>query len=136
MLQLTQLTHKNQPFIWSLDAAKAFESLKWAFTTTPILAHVDPTKRGFILEVDASNFALGSVLSQTGDDGELHLVAFHSQKFEVAKINFEIHDKELLAIVDSFQQWRHFLEGSSQQIIVYNDHKNLPYFQNARILSR
>ena len=57
---------------------------------------------------------------KTGDDGQLHPVAFHSRKFEVAEINYEIHDKELLAIVDSFQQWPHFLEGSSQQIIVYN----------------
>ena len=56
VLPLTQLTHKDQPFIWSLDAAEAFESLKQAFTTAPILAHVDPTKR-FILEADASNFA-------------------------------------------------------------------------------
>ena len=62
MLPLTQLTHKDQPFIWSSDAAEAFESLKRAFTTAPILAHVDPTKR-FILEADAFDFALGSVLS-------------------------------------------------------------------------
>ena len=112
---------------------EAFESLKRAFTS-PILAHVDP-KKGFILKVDVSDVALGSVLSQTGDDGQLHPIAFHSRKFEAAEINYEIHDKELLAIVDSFQQWRHFLEGSSQQIIVYNDHKNLTYFQNARVLS-
>ena len=98
---LTQLTQKVQPFIWSSDAAEAFESLKQAFTTTPILAHVDPTKR-FILEADASNFALRSVLSQTGDDERLHLVAFHSRKFEATEMNYEIHDKELLAIVDSF----------------------------------
>ena len=69
----------------------------------PILAHVDPTKR-FTLEADASDFALGSVLSQTKDDGQLHLVAFHSRKFEAAEINYEIHVKELLTIVDSFQQ--------------------------------
>ena len=135
VLPLTQLTQKNQPFIWSTSANLAFEGLKHAFTSAPILMHVDPTKR-FILEADASDFALGSVLSQTGDDSKLHPVAFHSRKFEAAEINYEIHDKELLAIVDSFQQWRHFLEGSSQQIIVYNDHKNLTYFQSARVLSR
>ena len=61
VLPLTQLTHKNQPFIWNSKATEAFESLKRAFTTTPILAHVDPKKR-FILEADASDFALGSVL--------------------------------------------------------------------------
>ena len=113
MLPLTQLTHKDQPFIWSSDVAEAFECLKRAFTTAPIIAHVDPTKH-FILEADASDFALGSVLSQTGDDGQLHPVAFHSRKFEAVEINCEIHEKELLAIVDSFQEWRNFLEGSSQ----------------------
>ena len=58
--------------------------------------HVNPMRR-FILEADASDFALGSVLSKISDDGELHPVAFHSRKFEAAEINYEIHDKELLA---------------------------------------
>ena len=95
VLPLTQLTQKDQ--LWSSDAAEAFESLKRAFTTAPILADVDPTKR-FILEADASDFALGSILSQNGDDGQLHPVAFHSRKFEADEINYEIHDKELLAL--------------------------------------
>ena len=135
VLPLTQLTHKNQPFIWNSSAAEAFESLKHAFTSAPILIHVDQDKP-FILEADASDFALGSVLSQPKENGLLYPVAFHSRKFEAAEINYEIHDKELLAIVDSFEHWRHFLEGSPHQIIVYNDHKNLTYFQNARVLNR
>ena len=101
-----------------------FESLKKAFTLAPILAHVDPEKP-FIIEADASDFALSSILSQQGDDEKLHPVAFHSRKFDAAEINYEIHDKELLAIVDSFTQWRHFLEGFSHQVTVFSDHKNL-----------
>ena len=112
MLPLTQLTQKNQPFLWNTSAELAFEGLKHAFTSAPNLMHVDPTKR-FILEADASTFALGSLLSQTGDDSKLHHVAFQTGKFEAAEINYEIHDKELLAMVDSFQQWRHCLEGCS-----------------------
>ena len=135
VLPLTQLTHKNQPFIWNSSAAEAFESLKHAFTSAPILIHANQDKP-FILEADASDFALGSVLSQPNENGLLYPVAFHSRKFEAAEINYEIHDKELLAIVDSFEHWRHFLEGSPHQIIVYNDHKNLTYFQNARVLNR
>ena len=87
----------------------------------------------FILE--ASDFALGSVLSQPNENGLIYPVAFHSRKFEAAEINYEIHDKEILAIVDSFEHWPHFLEGSPHQIIVYNDHKNLTYFQNAQVLN-
>ena len=89
--------------------------------------HADLSKP-FIIEADASDFALVSILSQISDDGKLHPVAFHSRKFEAAEINYEIHDKELLAIVESFVQWRHLLEGSPHQIIVYNDHKNQTYF--------
>ena len=135
VMPLTEMTRKNKPFTWSSSAAKAFENLKRAFTSAPILLHAD-LEKPFIIEADASDFAIGSILSQVGDDGKLHPIAFHSRKFEAAEINYEIHDKELLAIIDSFEQWRHLLEGSPHQIIVYNDHKNLTYFQNARVLSQ
>ena len=63
----------------------AFESLKKAFTSAPILAHVDPEKP-FIIKADASDFALGSILSQQGNDEKLHPLAFHSRKFDVAEM--------------------------------------------------
>ena len=85
-------------------ADQAFEALKKAFTTAQILIHRD-FQKPFLLESDASDFALGAVLSQSSEDGRLHPVVFHSRKFTVADINYEIHDKELLAIVDSFQEW-------------------------------
>ena len=71
ILPLTQLTQKNQSFIWTLGAAQAFMDLKKAFTSAPILAHLDPHKP-FIIEANASDFSLGSILSQQGDDGQLH----------------------------------------------------------------
>jgi len=74
------------------------------FTQAPILAHFDPI-RPVILETDASDFAIGAVLSQRDDDNRLHPVAFHSRKFQTAEINYDIHDKELLAIVDAFEHW-------------------------------
>ena len=132
ILPLTQLTKKGQVFLWSNEADMAFRHLKK--TSAPILAHVD-TSKPFIMEADASDFSLGSILSRQGDKKELHPVAFHSRKFDVAEINYEIHDKELLAIVDSFVQWQDFLEGSPHQVIVFSDHKNLPYLENARVLN-
>ena len=105
ILLLRQLTKKRKSFIWTKEADKAYEGLKKAFTFAPGLAYVDPKKQ-FIIEVDASDFVLGSILSQQGDDEKLHPVAFQSRKFDDAEINYEIHDKELLAIVDSFAQWR------------------------------
>ena len=127
---MTRLTKKDQPFSWNTQATQAFETLKKAFTTAPILLHADPTKP-FFLETDASDFALGAVLSQIGEDNLLHPVAFHSRKFSAAKINYEIHDKELLVIVDSFEEWRQFLEGALHPTTVYSDHKNLLYFMTS-----
>jgi len=131
---LTRLTCKDK-FEWGPQAEKAFQDLKMAFTTAPILVHPDFTK-AFYLETDASDFALGAVLSQMGIERKLHPVAFYSRKFSAAEINYEIHDKELLAIVDSFQEWRHFLEGAAHPVTVYTDHKNLEYFMSARVLNR
>ena len=136
ILPLTQLTEKGKSFVWSKEEGMTFVRIKKEFTSTPILAHVD-LKKLFIMEADTSDFALGSILSEQGDDEKLHPVAFHSRKFDVAEINDEIHVKELLAIiVDSFTQWRHFLEGYFHQINVFNDHKNLAYFQNSCVLNR
>jgi hypothetical protein len=81
---------------------KSFEDLKNRFTTAPILSHFDPMKT-CIVETDASDFALGAILSQKDHKGRPHPIAFHSRKFQPTEINYEVHDKDLLAIVDSFK---------------------------------
>jgi hypothetical protein len=92
--------------------------------TTPLLIHVDPFKP-FVLEANASNFVIGAVLSQLGKDNLLHLVNFHFRKFSFTKINYQIHDKKLLAIIDAFEEWCHLLEITQHEITVYSDNKNL-----------
>jgi hypothetical protein len=82
-----------------------FDTFKKAFTSTPILIHPDPAKP-FTVETDASDFALGAILSQSGIDGLLHPVTFYSQKLTSAEINYQVYDKELLAIITTFEQWR------------------------------
>jgi hypothetical protein len=82
----------------------------------------------FFLENDASDYLLGAVLSQKGKNEQLYFITFHSRKFTTPKISYEIRDKELLAIVDSFQEWRHFLEGAVHLSTIYTDYKNLEYF--------
>ena len=76
---LTALTKADAPFLWSPEAAIAFQKLKACFTTAPILCHADPTQP-FILETDASGVALGAILSQryTTDSNHLHPLAFYS----------------------------------------------------------
>ena len=101
-IPLTRLTCKDK-LDWRPLTKKVFQDLKTVFTTVPILVHPDFTK-AFYLEIDALDFALEAVLSQLGKGKKLHPIAFYSCKFFPAKINYEIHDKELLAIMDFFQE--------------------------------
>ena len=74
--------------------------MKKAFTEAPVLAYFDPS-RVVNIDTDASDFGLRSVISQKGDDSCVHLVAFHSRKLIPTEINYDVHDKELLTIVNS-----------------------------------
>ena len=80
-----------------------------------------------------SNFALGCILSQR-HEGRLHPVAFHSRKMSPAERNHDIHDKEMLVIVDAFKVSRHYCHGA-RTIPVYTDHNNLKYFMEAKTLN-
>ena len=60
--------------------------------------------RPTVIEIDASDYALGAVMSQECDDGRLHPVAFHSRRFQPAEINYDIHDKEMLAMVAALKE--------------------------------
>ncbi|MBW0474125.1 hypothetical protein O181_013840 [Austropuccinia psidii MF-1] len=94
---LTSLLKKDSPFIFNEEALSQFQILKEAFTTAPILSHFNPSLPA-IVETDASDYALGAVLSQVNDSGK-HPIAFDSCKLLSAELNYEIHDKELLGIV-------------------------------------
>ena len=110
---LTRLTRKNEPFAWTAETQLAFDTLKNAFCSAPVLAHYDPSLP-CVLETDSSDYALGAVLSQIHPpDNTIHPIAFHSRTLSPAKRNYEIYDKELNAIQDSFKHWRHYLEGAA-----------------------
>ena len=70
---------------------------------------------------------LGCILSHI-QNKRLHPVAFHSRKLSSAERNYDIHDKELLAILVAFLEWKHYLQGTEKPITVYTDHQNLQYF--------
>jgi hypothetical protein len=74
--------------------------------------------------MDAPNFAISVVLSQLGEDNLL-FISFCSRKFSLVEINYKILDRELLAILDSFEKWCHLLEKAQHKITMYLDHKNL-----------
>jgi len=94
----------------------AFEDLKTAVTTALVLMssqELDP----FRIEADSSDFATGAVLSQQSTtDGKWHPVAFYSKSLSSVERNYEIHDKEILAIIRALEEWRHFLEGATHPV--------------------
>jgi len=132
---LVQLTQKNVKFEWTTACQSAFDRLKDAFTSAPILIPFDWTKE-VILETDASDYVSAGVLSQYGDDGILRPVAFFSKKHSATECNYEIYDKELLAIIRCFEEWRPELEGSEHPIRILTDHRNLEYFTTSKLLNR
>jgi hypothetical protein len=132
---LTTMTCKDKPFSWNPKAQAIFDTLKKAFTFAPVLIHPDPAKP-FIVETDTSDFALGVILSQSGINGLLHLIAFYSWKLTNAKINYQVYNKELLAIITTFEQWRLYLARIQHQVQVLTDHKNLLYFTTTQTLNR
>ena len=131
---LTALTQKHVKFAWTTTCQLSFEALKKAFTKAPILKPFN-WDREIILETDASDYVSAGVLSQYDDDGILHPVAFFSKKHSVTECNYEIYDKELLAIVRCFEEWRPELEGSPSPIRVLTDHRNLEYFMSTKLLN-
>jgi len=86
------------------------------------------------VETNASDYALTAILFITTKDHEIHPIAFHSQTFSALELNYDIHNKELLAIFEVFKVWRHYLEGSATPIDIVMDHKNLEYFSTTKIL--
>jgi len=88
-----------------------------------------------VVETNASDYISAGILSQYDDEGTLHPVAFYSKKHSPAECNYEMYDKELLAIVRAFEEWRPHLEGSSHPVHVLSDHKNLEYFMSMKLLN-
>lgn len=132
---LHELTKKDVPWSWTVEAQNAFDALKKKVTSSPILIFPDDSKP-FKVEADSSDYATGAVLSQEGDDGKWHPVAFLSKSLSEVERNYEIHDKEMLAIIRALEEWRHFLEGAQHPFTIWTDHKNLEYFMTAKKLNR
>jgi hypothetical protein len=135
MHSLFTLLKKEKEFGWDEGCDKAFKEVKQQITSAPILVQSNPEKEK-TLETDASDYAIGMRLTQPGDDGKPHPIAFYSRKLIQAELNYDIHDKELLAIVVAFKVWRVYLEGAKHTIIVKTDHKNLTFFTTTKELTR
>jgi len=135
VIPLTCLTWKDIPWKFDSSCQDAFNSLKKAFTSAPILTHWIPDAQ-LIVETDASDYALTAILSIVNEDNEVHPVAFHSRTFTAAELNYDTHNKELLTIFEAFKIWQYYLEGLAYSINVVTDHKNLEYFSTTKVLTR
>jgi hypothetical protein len=112
----------------------AFEELKKAILSEPILQHLDPT-RAITIEMDASDYAIGAVCSQPDDVNILHLLGYFSQKLKSVERNYDIHNKELLAIMDALDKWGTYCRRIPHMIVILSDYKNLEYWQTKRDLN-
>jgi transposase InsO family protein len=131
---ITRLLKKDVPFDWDPQAQNAFDTLRKAFTSEPVLGHFDPAKPCY-LEPDASKSALGAVCSQPDEKGVLHPIAFYSRSLTAPERNYHVHDTELLAALEGLEHWRHYFAYSAFPATILTDHKNLEYFSEKRLLS-
>jgi Reverse transcriptase (RNA-dependent DNA polymerase). len=130
---LTRLTKKEVPFQWKDIQQRAFDELKEASCKAPTLKMFDSTK-AVQIETDASDLAIGACLTQEYD-GKRHPIAYYSKKMTPAEQNYDIHDKELLAIVAALKHWRVYAEGAPA-LTIFTDHKNLLHFTTTKVLGR
>ena len=132
---LHDLVKKNKKWEWTEREEKAFKELKERFTKDPVLTAPDIDKK-MRIEVDALDYAMGGVLSMECEDGLWRLVVFLSKSLNETERNYEIHNKEMLAIIRGLEAWRHLLEGAQTKFEIWMDHKNLEYFMKAQKLNR
>ena len=128
------LVRKEQKWKWEREQEEAFEKLKTVFTTEPVLAIPD-IDREMRVEADALDYATGGVLLTKCKDGKWRPVAFISKSLNATEQNYEIHNKEMLAVIRCLEAWRHYLEGVKLEFKIWTDHKNLQYFMTSQRLN-
>ena len=116
------------------DARWTFTQLRQMFTRALILQHFD-WECHIRIETDALGYAIGGVLSELTDLGRWHPVAYYSRKMIPAKTRYETHNDKLLAIVEAFKTWQHYLKGCKHEVFVLINHNNLRLFKETKSLS-
>ena len=119
---------------WGDKEQTAFDELRTKLTTSRVLVHFipgAPTK----LETDVSKYVCSGILSQQYDDGKWRTVAYRIKTMQPAGCNYDIHNKELLTIIQAFTEWKRYTRGSPEPIRVLTNHKNLVTFVSTKGLS-
>ena len=128
---LFNLTKKDTKWQWTSTEQAAFDRLNELVTTAPVVMLPSNTAP-YRLEADSSDFTTSAALLQLSEmDGKWHPVTFMSKSLNLVERNYEIHDKEMLAIIRALDEWQHFLEGARHKFKIWTDHKNLQYFMTS-----
>ena len=131
---LIDLTKKNLVWNWSPSCQSSFDSLKHLFLLKPVL-HLPNLSTPFAVATDTSKYASGAILLQTDPNGDWHPCSYLSQLFSPAERNYDIYDRELLAVIHALKSWHHYLHGSPFLVQVFTNHKNLTYFRQPQALN-
>ncbi|EED18927.1 retrotransposon polyprotein, putative [Talaromyces stipitatus ATCC 10500] len=133
---LYRLTHNNVPFEWTKNCQEAFDKLKLCLSTAPVLSHYQPNLPTRV-ETDASDGVIAGILSQLHEEGLWHPVAYFSRTMTPSERNYDIHDKEMLAIVRALEEWRPELVGLQREdrFEILSDHRALEYFMTTKKLN-
>lgn len=128
-LPLTNLTRKGVRFVWDDQCQIAFDRLKCLLMSKPVLIYPDFPKKCFVT-CDASKVAIGGILEQEGEDGEVHPIAYFSRKLNPAESRNSTVEQELLAVVGAISHWREYLVGRPFTIVT--DHRPLKWLMNLK----
>src|SRR6266567_694451 len=142
---LLDLTKKTEAWHWGPAQTRAFETLKTKMCAAPVLLQPNFSKK-FYLQTDASAYGVGAVLSQEGDletpklathkKPVLHPVAYYSATFTPTERNYDIYERELLAVMKSLAHWRPYLGWTKEPFTIMTDHANLQYWKSPKNLNR
>ena len=131
---LTSKNLKEATSYLTPKARLAFTQLRKAFTKAPILQYFD-LECHIRIEIDASGYAIDSLLSQLTNLGQWHLLAYYSQKKILAKTQYKTHNDELLAILKVFKTWQNCLEGYKHEVLVLTNDNHLRRFMETKTLN-
>ena len=120
---------KMSSFVWLNEVKQAFNQLRDVFMRTSILRHFD-SEQHIHIEIDAFNYAVASILFQSNDEDQWHLIAFWFRMMINIERNYEIHDQKLLIIVAMFKHWQHYVKDNYHTVKVLTDHNNFMNFMN------
>ena len=126
---LNERLKKGVKWAWEDKKEKAFQELKKCICEDSVLMQPDQ-KKPFEVKVDASNYAIGVVLMQRDDKNAVHPVAFFFKTMNDAQRNYNVYNCELLALIEMFRHWRHYLHQVAHKVKVHTNHANLTYWKN------